>query len=229
MMRPVNKNRNTHTYTDYRAARNDLTLSIGWYCSYCEMPVKNMLEIEHVIPINRGGKEVNWYNFLLSCKYCNTVKSNHNASRSGYLWPDTDNTFLAFRYKYGTAITYHPRLQNNTILKNTAISTLKLFGLNREPGTDFPPTPADTRWISRNDAWNIAYDSLNDLNESPNSTALKKQIAKTAAATGHFSIWMEVFNSFPYMRQLFIQYFIGTHQKSFDDQGNPQPRQQGQL
>ena len=41
-MRPVN--RNTRTYTDYRAARNDLSTSIGWYCSYCEMPVKNMID-----------------------------------------------------------------------------------------------------------------------------------------------------------------------------------------
>lgn len=228
-MRPVNRNRNTRTYTDYRAARNDLSTSIGWYCSYCEMPVKNMIEIEHVIPVNRGGKEISWHNFLLSCKYCNTVKSNHNASRSGYLWPDTDNTFLAFHYQYGTAITYHSKLKSNAILKNMAISTIRLFGLDREPSTNPPPTPADTRWISRNDVWNIAYESLTDLKESPSSVALKRQIAKTAAATGHFSIWMEVFKYEPSMRQLFIENFTGTHQRSFDKQGNPQPRQQGQL
>ena len=51
-MRPINRNRNLRLYTDYGQARNDLALSIGWYCSYCEMPTKNMIEVEHVIPVH---------------------------------------------------------------------------------------------------------------------------------------------------------------------------------
>lgn len=55
------------------------------YCSYCEMGVRNMVEVEHVVPRNHGGAPLEWENFLLSCRYCNGIKSNKNISRAGYI------------------------------------------------------------------------------------------------------------------------------------------------
>lgn len=97
-MRPVKKGISTKIYSHYSKARDDLFNKIGMYCSYCEMRLANMAEIEHVVPVANGGDGLNWDNFLLSCKYCNTTKSNDNTSRLGYYWPDKDNTFLAFEY-----------------------------------------------------------------------------------------------------------------------------------
>lgn len=228
-MRPVNRSRNTTKYTDYHQARNVLADSIGWYCSYCEMPIKNMIEVEHVIPINRGGDPLSWHNFLLCCKYCNTVKSNNNPSRSGYFWPDKDNTFRAFEYKYGVPINVNPQLNSNAILKNIANNTIKLMGLNREPNSPNEPTKADTRWISRKEAWEMALISLEDYNIEPNNVRLQDSIVRTAKANGHFSIWMEVFKNIPEMKVKFINTFIGTHTLSFDSNGIPVYRHMGQI
>ncbi len=48
-MRPVDKGIASTKYSNYSDARHDLANVIGYYCSYCEMPVKNMIEVEHVI------------------------------------------------------------------------------------------------------------------------------------------------------------------------------------
>jgi len=102
-MRPINKGFAPRQYIRYQDARNDLASRIGWYCSYCEMPVRNLLAIEHIVPRNKGGSELDWHNLLLSCTYCNSVKSDNNNSRLNYYWADIDNTFWCF--------TYHPFFQ----------------------------------------------------------------------------------------------------------------------
>ncbi|MBK9452257.1 MAG: HNH endonuclease [Bacteroidetes bacterium] len=85
-MRCIEKGASPRQYKDYHDARNDLAGRIGWYCAYCEMRVTNMIEVEHVHPVNHGGNELDWNNFLLSCRYCNGIKTDRNTSRRGYLW-----------------------------------------------------------------------------------------------------------------------------------------------
>lgn len=224
-MRPVDKGNAPRQYSHYREARNDLAGRIGWYCSYCEMPVKNMIEVEHVIPCANGGEELEWDNFLLSCKYCNTVKSDRNTSRDGYFWADNDNTFLAFIYQPAII---KPNGQITPLQIAIAKNTIDLMGLDRYPGSANKPTYADTRWKSRDQAWELANESLQDWNSVP-SQEMCRQIGRTAFGTGHFSIWMEVFKRVPEIKKELINSFTGTSMNCFDADGNPIPRPNGNL
>ncbi|MCM3358655.1 HNH endonuclease [Psychrobacillus sp. MER TA 171] len=226
----MNRVNNNKTYTDYKDARDDLADILGWYCSYCEMPVKNVIEVEHIVPIHKGGGKLNWSNFLLSCKYCNTVKNANNSTRSGYVWPDKDNTFRAFEYQYGVPIEAHSVNIAEPILYKTVTDTIKLLGLNREPYNDSAkPTVKDTRWISRNSVWGLAMDSLVDYEASGHHSTVANCISRTAIASGHFSIWMTVFDNYLFVKNLILEAFVGTDISCFDENGTPVARVNGLL
>ena len=205
-MRPINKGNAPRVYSDYKQARHDLAKEIGYYCSYCEMATKNMIEVEHIHPIKNGGNPLDWNNFVLSCKYCNTVKSNANLDRKGYIWPDRDNTDLVFEYDEINIISPNPNLQRN--IQNASKKTIDLLGLNRAPGLPNEPTEADTRWISRIEAWDIAKRSIENWKFAP-SNAMAEQIA-IAAKTGHFSIWCTVFKNEPQVLNEIRKEYKGT-------------------
>lgn len=215
-MRPVDKGTAPRVYTNYGAARHDLADRIGYYCSYCEMGVNNMIEVEHVHPIANGGNPLDWNNFLLSCKYCNTVKKANNPSRVNYLWPDVDNSDLAFNYSEIDVIQPKPTL--NAPLNAYAEATIKMMGLDRKPGGMFEPTLADTRWVIRQQAWDKAKKSYNNWIKLPDPV-FAEQIGITSL-DGNYSIWCEVFKDVPmvlteidnaYLQHgLFKQYNPGT-------------------
>lgn len=215
-MRPVDKGAAPNTYTVYGDARHDLANKIGYYCSYCEMGVNNMIEVEHVHPTSKGGNSISWDNFLLSCKYCNTIKSNHNPSRKGYVWPDIDNTDLVFDYPEKDVI--KPKTTLPVHVLASALKTIELMGLDREPGQPIEPTQADIRWVSRYQAWDKAKKSHNNwikLSEQ----ILAEQIGITSL-DGHYSIWTEVFKNDPLVLTeidnayvnygLYKEYLVGT-------------------
>ncbi|MDH5397061.1 MAG: HNH endonuclease [Cyclobacteriaceae bacterium] len=206
-MRPVDKGKSPNVYKNWKDARNDLAIRLGWYCSYCEMPVSNMLEVEHIVPRNHGGAPLSWENFLISCKYCNTIKSDNNTSRDGYLWPDRDNTDLAFNYSEKNII--EPE-QENGFIEKAANATIKLLGLDRRPGGTNEPTDADTRWILRLQAWLIAKLSLENWKKLPDQN-MADQIAKTAFGTGFYSVWKKVFENEPQVIDAFIKVFPNTY------------------
>jgi len=193
-MRPIEKGNAPNTYTGYGDARHDLAEKIGYYCSYCEMSFKNMIEVEHVIPINRGGDALSWDNFLLSCRYCNGIKSDNNLNRTNYVWPDRNNTDLVFEYSEIDVI--KPNIGLNIQIQAIAQNTIFLMGLDRIPGGVTEPTFADTRWRSRQEAWNQAKESLKNWTQVPHP-AMSKQIAQTSINSGHYSIWKEVFKDEP--------------------------------
>ncbi len=186
-MRPVIKGNVPKVYTHWSQARNDLGNQIGWYCSYCEMGVTNMVEVEHIVPRSHGGAPLSWTNFLLCCKYCNTVKRDRNTTTNGYVWPDRDNTDLTFVYDVLSVV---QPLANAVQAQATA--TINLMGLNRRPGGAVEPTDADTRWIFRLQTWVIAMQSLRNWQANA-SAVLAHQIALTAKGHGFYSIWMSVF------------------------------------
>jgi hypothetical protein len=192
-MRPVEKGIAPNVYTNYGDARHDLAARIGYYCSYCEMHTKHMIEVEHVHPIDNRGNPTDWNNFLLSCKYCNTVKSARNSSRAGYLWPDIDNTDLAFDYSEINVI--EPKSTLVQPVRRYAQATIGLMGLDRKPGGTVEPTFADTRWRSREEVWTIAKDNYNNWLDAP-LPAMARAIAK-CSLIGHYSIWQEVFKKIP--------------------------------
>jgi len=198
-MRAVDKGNSTKVYAKYGDALVDLTDRLGHYCSYCEMGVNNMIEIEHVHPVHNGGAELEWNNFLLSCKYCNTIKSNNNLDRNGYFWPDLDNTDLLFDYTLG----------NDVLIIKTSLSIahqeqtkrlVDLVGLDRYPASGKEPTKADKRWRLRDEALILAKNSYNnwcivkDDIASPARMVFANQIALTSL-NGFYSIWCKVFEN----------------------------------
>ena len=189
-MRPVDKGDALQAYRNYGEARHDLAGRLGYYCSYCEMKVRNSLEVEHVLPRNQGGAPVDWNNFLLSCKYCNTIKGDHNDNLEYYFWPDRDNTDLAFDYSEARVIEPSKNLSDDQ--KALAESTIRLMGLDRIPGGREEPTPADTRWRSREEVWFMAKGSLKRWHAAP-IPEMAEQIASGALGCGHYSIWMKIF------------------------------------
>jgi uncharacterized protein (TIGR02646 family) len=204
-MRAVDKGSSNKTYSRYQEARNDLAERIGWYCAYCEMAVTNMIEVEHVIPVKKGGSEYDWDNFLLSCKYCNTVKGDRNDSREGYIWPDRDNSDLAFNYLQTGGIT-----ARNSAVKNEAEATIELMGLDRNPGMPNEPTKADSRWMFRLQSWLVARLSYNNWIESP-GLEMANQIALTAKGMGFYSIWAQVFKNEAEVLKEIRQAITGTY------------------
>lgn len=191
-MRTVEKGIAPNVYQKYGDAKHDLAGRIGYYCSYCEMSVHNMLEVEHVHPRDNGGADLDWDNFLLSCKYCNTIKSSRNLNRIGYLWPDQDNTDLAFEYNSANEVSVKTGLTGT--LAQAAENTIHLMGLDRLP-EHAALTPADTRWRSRQEAWNKANQSLNNWRRAP-IPEMAAQIALSALES-HYSVWMTVFEGIP--------------------------------
>ncbi|WP_410005396.1 HNH endonuclease signature motif containing protein [Aequorivita nionensis] len=219
-MRAVNKGNSPRTYTRYQDARNDLGGRIDWHCSYCEMAITNMIEVEHIVPRDNGGAPLDWENFLLSCKYCNTVKGARNPSRTGYIWPDRDNSDLAFDYSEAGGITAKP-----TPVRTEALATIELMGLDRNPGMPNEPTKADSRWIFRLQSWQIAKYSFENWQDSP-SPQMANQIALTAKGMGFYSIWVKVFENEPEVLEQLRSEIIGTHYV-IDSHNNRIPRPSG--
>ncbi len=215
-MRSIQRGIAPNIYTNYKAARNDLAGRIGWFCSYCEMPVKNMIEVEHIHPLANGGNELDWENFLLACRYCNGIKSNDNEDRIGFLWPDVDNTPLAFLYSELNIIEPAVGLKPNET--TTATSTINLTGLNRTPHSGNEPTDADSRWIARISALGVINDSYNDWLTNQNA-AFARQIARTATGHGFYSFWMLKFAGIHLVIDAINAEFIGTYVPQYDIAG----------
>lgn len=211
-MRSVAKGNSPTSYSNYKIARNDLAARIGWYCSYCEMPVANMIEVEHVHPVNKGGQELEWGNFLLSCRYCNGVKKDRNHGRNGYLWPDQDNTSVAFHYSEDKIIEPAASLPDG--IKSCAQETIDLMGLNRTPHSSQEPTDADSRWIKRIEVWGVIHDSYNDWLANQ-SEGLARQIGRTASGHGFYSYWIKQFSAFPLVVEAINTSFKGTYRPVF--------------
>ncbi len=213
-MRPVSKGHAPNIYSNYKDARDDLINRLGVYCSYCEMVITNMPAVEHIIPIKNGGSELAWENFLLSCIYCNSNKSNNNTDRRGYLWPDKDATYGVFDYEYGKPITVNNSISHE--LQQYAKNTIDLLKLDREPYTDSWTNQKDMRPMSRIEAWQKANESLIDWLACP-IVELANAICRTATASGHFSIWMKVFDRHPLIQKRLVHSFIGTKKEHFKD------------
>ena len=225
-MRSVQKGDAPNPYSDYKAARNDLAIAIGWFCSYCEMPVKNMIEVEHVHPVANGGNELDWENFLLACRYCNGIKSNNNTSRVGYFWPDVDNTTLAFQYSELNII--EPALGLSAGETAIARSTINLTGLNRTPHSGNEPTDADSRWIARLSAIGVINESYNDWLTNP-TAAFARQIARTATGHGFYSYWMLKFAGVILVMDAINAAFAGTYIPQDDVTGTKVIRPNGSF
>jgi hypothetical protein len=194
-MRCVDKGVNLTPYAKYRDAMPYLVQRIGPFCSYCEMEISNEPDVEHVRPKTLGGAALLLENFLLGCKKCNKIKSKKNPNRANHLWPDEDNTFVA--YEYVNEIVVRPSAAVvGTPIETLARNTLNLTGIDRLPKNVAKPSKKvalDRRWQKRREAWGRAEIALRRWRINP-SIELCEQIADTAISLGFFSIWVKFFS-----------------------------------
>lgn len=223
-MRPIEKGKNSKTFNHYQEAKGDLIDRVGEYCSYCERGLPVCLAVEHVQSKSLHPElSLEWDNFLLACVNCNSNKFNIDIRLEDYLWPDRDNTFLAFVYKEGGVIAVNDKLDG--MQKKCAQNILDLVGLQKRPRIS-DSKRRDMRWRHRLEAWDTATDSLNDLLGN-DTEALRKCIVRLAEAKGHWSIWMTVFKDDDDMLKRFMERFPGTHKECFDEKGAPIRRKGG--
>ena len=227
-MRPVNKGDSPYvTISDYSEAFPYLEERIGIYCSYCEFRIDHVPEVEHISSKSKGGDKTAWSNLLLGCKYCNTRKSNlvTPLNKDDYLWPDTDNTAIAYSYTGGI-----PKVNASVLRKldpggqslKKAINLHELVKLGNIPG----PKDKDRRFKSRIEAYGCAKKSLQKWQtiadkEDPTASGFLEQTIEFAKYTGFFSIWAAVFECDPYVLNALIRAFPGTGHTVFDENGHP--------
>lgn len=215
-MRPVNKGEAPKkAFLRYQDARPYLEEMIGRYCSYCEMPILNAPEVEHVEAKALGGEELAWDNLLLSCKYCNTRKGQKVAAgeRDEYLWPDTDDTFHAFSYTDGIPKvnkSCRGKMKREDFFKYQKAENLyELVQLGHQPSM----LESDSRYQSRLDAWRQAKMFLElwrKIKEKYSDQGTISLIVVSAKNTGFFSCWMEVFKDEPLIKNALVKAFPGT-------------------
>lgn len=227
-MRPINKGVSPYeTISDYSQALPYLEEQIGLYCSYCEFRIDHVPEVEHVSSKSKGGDVTAWNNLLLGCKYCNSRKSNHTSTCEieEYLWPDVDNTAIAFSYEEGV-----PRVNEQAIMQIDPSGVIlqkarRLFDLvkldNRPVGRE-----KDRRFKRRNEAYKIAKDSLamwQSITDKEDDKAkmFLHQTIELARQIGFFSIWTTVFHNDPTVLCSLISAFPGTERTFFDEYGHP--------
>lgn len=231
-MRPIDKGQAPRTYDRYQDAGPDLINVIGDYCSYCERQIETDLAVEHIQPKSQGGPLTDWKNFLLGCKNCNSRKGKSRVNLSDYLWPDTDNTFLAFEYLQGGIVRARTK-GTSPSLQAKAEKMIKLVGLDVDPGNPSkarrPKDLRDRRWLRRQQVWQLAESMTHVLSEE-DTARVRELIVELALARGLFSIWMTVFSHDLDMKLRLIVAFRGTALDCFDPKtARPVPRQGGQC
>lgn len=186
-MRPVSRPEYTGIqYGDYKSFRQPLIDAFGPHCSYCERIDK--LDVEHVVPrSSEWGKALvtTWTNLLLGCPRCNRdFKSNVNADRSGYIWPDTHNTFSLLKYYEDGRVKAKPGLQPDIATK--AENMIDLVRL------DDGQEDQQALNIHRKTQFKIAKRIKDNYLNGTQTINEIKDFASPA-----WSVWMTVFNEIP--------------------------------
>lgn len=229
-MRAVNKGDSPYeSIKEYQDAIPFQEKRIGLYCSYCEMSIQHVPEVEHKVSKSLGGELTVWENLLLGCKYCNTRKKDKVAPQDKdlYLWPDEDNTAIAYVYEYG-----YPKVNKECLqeldptgnLYKKADNTYKVVGLGNDPTKKIGEK--DRRFLSRNSTYYKAQTSLKSWKNVREASFLlkedmKRQILMTATAEGFFSVWLTVFSGEPEICNALIESFPGTRKECYDELGRP--------
>jgi uncharacterized protein (TIGR02646 family) len=215
------------SFSKYQYAKPHIVERIGYYCCYCEKPVTNVRDAEHILPKEHYPRLKSiWHNLLISCRVCNDVKGRSLIRRKNFYWADVDNTFRIFEYhSFSGDVKVNSMLSD--IQQAIAKNTLDLVGLDRKPGNP-KITPADERWKERLVAVGMAQEALSDLQKN-DTPEMRKQIMRTAQGQGFWSIWMTVFQNDPDMLNRFIQAFPGTCENCFDAKGKAIPRPKGRI
>lgn len=216
------------SFGDYKKAKPYLLDRIGHYCCYCEKPLTQLIDVEHILPKTHYTRlETTWHNFLIACRVCNDIKGSDRIKRKDFYWADVDNTFRIFEYPDSGEIKVNPSL--SVAEQKIAKNTLDLVGLDRRPGhSQYKNSSADKRWQERLDTLRVAQEAFADLKKNDTSE-MRKQIVCNAQGRGFWSIWMTVFENDSDMLNRFINAFPGTCKNCFDVSGNTIPRPKGRI
>ena len=216
-MRPINKGKAPDTeFKRYQEAEPYLEKRIGAYCSFCELPIKHVPEVEHKEAKTKGGDELAWKNLLLSCKYCNTRKGTivGSGDKEKYLWPDEDDTFHAFSYDFDIPMLNEEYIESRE--KDVRQKAENLFNLIKLDNFPISPFVKDRRYSERSEARNCAMESKagwDKVKESSEREIYLRQIEMLAKATGFFSTWMNVFKDDKEVKKILIAAFKGTREE----------------
>ena len=231
-MRPVNRGDAPRAYTKYQDAIGDLEDRLGTYCSYCERRLPVSLAVEHVNPKSVSPElETVWANFLLGCSNCNSVKGARPTNGDDFLWPDRDNTVLAFTYRAGGFAKVTGGLTDDLRIKAEALRDIVGLDRHRHGTPDQRPAPRDKRWKDREQVWKLATIEKERLGLFPvNVRDLARQfIIEAAEGYGFFSVWMTVFHDDEAVRLALVQRFAGTATDCFDAHAIPRNRPNGRI
>jgi uncharacterized protein (TIGR02646 family) len=225
-MRPITRGPSpsgASTWSSYSQARGPLEAKFGRYCSYCELELKTGLHVEHVRPKSvEPSLLLKWDNFLLACVHCNSRKGSQPVVLNEYLWPDADNTFLAYTYSSGALVSVRKSLPAGPA--SQAQKTFDLVGLGHIPATT---GDADRRWERRYQAWDTAERARDRLAKGDTPLA-REWLVEVALGTGCFSVWMTIFDGDDDIKQRLVAAFPGTASDCFNA-GNPTPRPGGYI
>lgn len=213
---PLDSNQKPIQFKTYQHSRGHLISRLGLYCSYCERFLGGDLAVEHIQAKSKHSDlELDWDNFLIACKNCNSVKGDQEVVLTDYFWPDKDNTFLAFTYISGGMIITSSALTKSSL--ELAKNTINLTGLDRTPSYDVNANPemSDRRWAERRTAWEKAERAKKNLMKN-DTDEMRSQILDTATSTGFFSVWMTIFQHDRDMLERFINTFPGTSSSCFN-------------
>jgi uncharacterized protein (TIGR02646 family) len=221
-MRPINKGSNNYTYRKYQDAQGDLINRIGEHCSYCGRWIASAIHVEHKKPkLVYPELECNWDNFLLSCANCNSNKSTGEIVLEDYVWPDINNTLLAFEYDSEGRV--RPKHGLDKSVYDQVVNTWKLLGLNKhvdsfEQGFE-EASEKDRRWMHRRQDWKDAKYYKEQLEKA--DSLMIRELIVTAAKKSIFSVWFTVFQDDTDMRRRLVDAFLGTDACSFNDSYEP--------
>lgn len=232
-MRPVNKGDGAgRVYHDYQDALDDLSRELGLYCSYCEMPIQNAPEVEHVQPKSLEPELLlSWSNFLLGCKTCNSTKNNKPVSLADTAFPDIDNTYSGFSYVADGSVTVAAGFPPGQLhLINSLVQLVKLHRHPEAPLVVDRPSKRDRRYQFRAEAW-LKAEKVKDtyLRKGADPEIGRLISDELAPATGFFSVWMAVFADRPEMLRAFIMAFPGTAADCFAADGTSVLRPGGRF
>lgn len=237
-MRPVNKGQQPYTVIEkYQDAESYLEERLGRYCSFCEMRVNNQLAVEHKESKNSGGALTDWRNLLLSCSYCNSRKLEKikKGESEKWLWPDQDNTFLAFTYRNGIPELNEAYLKSiSEVAYERAKALFNGLVLDYRPGKGGGQAEkrkyVDKRWMTRFEALSVAEDAKCIWDKCWDRDSKDRQIKNIvlqAKGYGFFSVWMMIFEEDEEVRRALITAFPGTARDCFDDRGRAIPKATG--
>lgn len=239
-MRPIEKGAAPYeSISKYQDAEPYLEQRLGPYCSFCEMRINQALAVEHKESKHSGGALTDWDNLLLACTYCNSRKLEKikKGELNKWLWPDKQNTFLAFSYQDGIPSVneaYLKQLSEELLQRaRTMFEGLALdYVPKMEDGGLKKGKYKDKRWKHRLEAFSLAKESRECWEKCKGTEFEDMQlmnIVNQAKSTGFFSVWMLAFEDEFKVRKELIRAFPGTDPGSFDEKGNPKKRDNSEL